>query len=58
MRAGKCEVFEGRDGQWYWRLKAGNGQVVGQSEGYVTRAGARRGARTVIRVALRARVVV
>jgi uncharacterized protein YegP (UPF0339 family) len=30
------ELFTGKDGQWYWRRIAGNGeQVSGGSEGYV-----------------------
>ena len=35
--AGKFVVFKGKDGQDYFRLKAGNGQVILSSEGYKTR---------------------
>jgi len=29
-----AEVFKGTDGLWYWHIKAGNGEVIAQSEGY------------------------
>jgi len=32
--AGKFVVFKGKDGQDYFRLKAGNGDVILSSEGY------------------------
>lgn len=41
----RVEVFEGRDGQWYWRAVAGNGEIVSASEGYVSKWNAKRGAR-------------
>ena len=25
------------NGQWYWRLKAGNGEIIAQGEGYIHR---------------------
>ena len=40
------EVFRGRRGQWYFHLKAANGKIVCQSEGYNTRRGATQGALT------------
>lgn len=38
------QVFEDTSGQWRWRLRARNGEIVAQSEGYKSVAGARRGA--------------
>ena len=35
--AGKFVVFKGKDGQDYFRLKAGNGEVILSSEGYKSR---------------------
>ena len=32
--AGKFVVFKGKDGQDYFKLKAGNGEVILSSEGY------------------------
>ena len=39
----KFEYFKGRDGQWYWRLRAKNGKIVCISEGYSTLQGALNG---------------
>ena len=35
--AGKFVVYQGKDGQDYFKLKAGNGEVILSSEGYKTR---------------------
>ena len=32
------ESFNGTNGQYYFRLKASNGQIIGKSEGYATAA--------------------
>jgi hypothetical protein len=37
------EPFEGKDGQWYWHLKAVGGEIVSQSEGYSTKEHAEEG---------------
>lgn len=37
------EIFKGRDRLWHFRLRAGNCEIVAQSEGYTTRAGALHG---------------
>lgn len=39
----KFEVFEGVDAKIYFRLRADNGEIVAQSEGYASRENARRG---------------
>ena len=39
-RTGKFETFTGADDQWYFRLKAPNGEVILASEGYQTEQGA------------------
>lgn len=36
----RFEAFKGRNGLWYWRLVAGNGEVVAQSEAYASRRNA------------------
>lgn len=33
----KFQVFKGKDGQFYFRLKAANGEVIASSEGYTTK---------------------
>jgi len=41
------ELFEGQDGQTYFHLKAGNGEIMLQSEGYVALSGAQNGIESV-----------
>lgn len=41
--------FNGRDGQYYFNLKASNGEIILASEGYQTRAGAENGKESVKR---------
>jgi uncharacterized protein YegP (UPF0339 family) len=47
QRSGSFEVFEGQDGQHYFRLRAGNGEIVLASEGYVSKQGAVNGVEAV-----------
>jgi len=35
--AGKFMVYKGKDGKDYFRLRAGNGEVIFSSQGYKTR---------------------
>ena len=42
-RQGRFQIFKGEDGQFYFRLLAGNGENVLRSEGYVSRSGAESG---------------
>jgi len=37
------EIFRDRLRQWRFRMVAGNGQIIAQSEGYTRRAGALKG---------------
>lgn len=55
--AGKFEVYEDKAGQFRWRLKAGNGEIVASGEAYPTRAGAHKGVAAVKRAADGAQVV-
>ena len=43
MSSAKFEIFKGRDYQYYFRLKAGNGEIIGASEGYSSKQGAHNG---------------
>ena len=56
-RAGKFELYEDDGGQWRFRLKAGNGEVIAVSEGYTTKEGARGGIDSVRRNARTTRIV-
>jgi uncharacterized protein YegP (UPF0339 family) len=50
MRLAKYEIFVGKDYDYYWRLRAANGEIVCVSEGYMSPHNARRGARTARRL--------
>lgn len=44
---GKFEIFKGKDEQFYFRLKAGNGQNILRSEGYTTKTACENGVASV-----------
>ncbi len=46
-------IFKGRDGYFYWHLRADNGEIIAQSEGYTSEQSARNGAEAVVRVVLK-----
>jgi hypothetical protein len=41
------QIYKDRAGQYRWRLKARNGEIVAVSESYITLAGAKRSAELV-----------
>lgn len=45
--AGKFELYTDKSGEYRFRLKAGNGQVIAISEGYSTKAAAENGIESV-----------
>lgn len=45
----RIEIFKDTAGQWRFRVRAGNGQIVAQSEGYTTKRGASKGVRALKR---------
>lgn len=45
--SGKFTVFTGKNGETYFNLKAGNGEVILRSEGYKDRSGALNGIESV-----------
>lgn len=45
--SGSYEMFHGKDGQYYFRLKAANGEIILSGEGYATKAGCENGIRAV-----------
>lgn len=45
--AGKFELYKDRSGQFRFRLKAGNGEVIATSEAYVSKSGAQNGIESV-----------
>jgi len=40
---GKIEIFKGTDKQFYFKVLAGNGEVIAISEGYTTKQNCRNG---------------
>ena len=55
--AGKFELYTDKSGEYRFRLKAGNGEVIATSEGYSSKAGALNGIEAVQRSAPGAEVV-
>jgi uncharacterized protein YegP (UPF0339 family) len=53
----KFEIFKGTNGQFYFRLKAENGEIIASSEGYVSKLGAQNGVAAVRRCAPVAQLV-
>ena len=43
MAAGKFELYQDKAGEYRFRLKASNGEIIGASEGYKARAGVTNG---------------
>ncbi|MEV6661564.1 YegP family protein [Nocardia fluminea] len=41
--AGKFELFDDAAGKFRWRLKAGNGEIIAQSQAYESKDSARKG---------------
>lgn len=55
--AGKFEIKRAKDGQFYFNLKAGNGEVIATSEMYKQKASALNGIESVQKNAPDAKVV-
>jgi len=55
--AAKFEIYEDARGEFRFRLKAGNGEIVATGEGYATKDGAKKGVEAVKRAAAEAAIV-
>ena len=55
--AGKFELYTDKSGEYRFRLKAGNGEVIAVSEGYSSKSAALNGIDSVRRTAADAEVV-
>ena len=55
--AGQFEIYKDVGGQYRFRLKSRNGEIVATGESYPTKAAARKGAQAVQRAADGAKVV-
>jgi uncharacterized protein YegP (UPF0339 family) len=47
MKNPKFQIFAGKGGQYYFRLRAGNGEPILGSEGYSSKSGAKNGIESV-----------
>jgi uncharacterized protein YegP (UPF0339 family) len=54
--AARFEIYQDARGEWRFRLKAGNGEIVAVGEGYATKAGVLKGIEAVKRAAAAAEV--
>lgn len=52
----KFEIYKDRKGEFRWRLKAANNQVIATSEGYSSKAGCKNGIESVKKNAPKAAV--
>lgn len=57
MKMAKYEWYQDAAGEFRWRLKAANGEVVASGEGYKTKSGVLRGIDAHRRAAVTTRVV-
>jgi len=57
MAGGEFEIYKDQGGQFRFRLKARNGEVVATGESYPTKAAAKKGVQAVQRAADDAKVV-
>jgi uncharacterized protein YegP (UPF0339 family) len=54
---GKFEIYKNKKGEFRFRLKAANGQVIATGEGYSSRAGCMNGIESIRKNAPKAKVV-
>jgi uncharacterized protein YegP (UPF0339 family) len=45
--AGKFEIYQSSNGEYRFRLKAGNGEIIATSQGYASKSGAKNGVESV-----------
>lgn len=51
MKNPKFQIFKGKDNQFYFRLRAENGEVICGSEGYTTKQNCKKGIDAIKKVA-------
>lgn len=52
MENPKFQIFKGKDGQYYFRLRARNGEIVCSSEGYTSLQACKNGIEVIKNIAL------
>jgi uncharacterized protein YegP (UPF0339 family) len=53
----KFEIYKDRKGEFRWRLRAGNGEVIATGEGYSSKDGCKKGIKSVQKNAKAAEIV-
>ncbi len=56
MKLARYQVYQDAAGQWRWRLKSANGEIVASGEGYTRKQGALAGVQAHRRAAVTMRV--
>jgi uncharacterized protein YegP (UPF0339 family) len=54
MKNPKFQTFKGKDNQWYFRLRAANGEIVCSSEGYTSKQSCEKGIQAIKKLAAEA----
>jgi hypothetical protein len=54
----KIELFKDKSGKWRFRARANNGRILASSEAYSSRANVRKGAKSLKRGAVEAKIVI
>lgn len=54
--AASFEVYKAKNGEFRWRMKASNGEIICASEGYKQKASAKKGIESVIKNAAGAKI--
>jgi uncharacterized protein YegP (UPF0339 family) len=58
MKNPKFQIFKGKDKHYYFRLKAGNGEIISSSEGYTSLQNCRKGINVIKQIAVKAAIEV
>ncbi len=53
---GKFEIYKDKKGEFRWRLRANNYQVIATGEGYTSKAGCKKGIKSVKKNASKAKI--
>jgi uncharacterized protein YegP (UPF0339 family) len=53
---GKFEIYKDNKGEFRWRLRASNGEVIAMGEGYTSKSGCKKGIESVKKNAAKAEI--
>ena len=52
----KFEIYKDKKGEFRWRLRAGNNQIIASGEGYTSKAGCKKGIKSMRKNAPKAKI--